>query len=181
MGATPRGSGTRFILQAMGNVAFNQLTRMDTLLYLLAYPQRPLLTTKTIQLVGFDRLGAGQNATVAVMSFSGYDIEDAIVMNRASLDRGFGRCQVLRSYTCALRKYPNRAVDRIMGPPLGPGEVSFPLLLEFSCQCIEWDLFQRPIFLCFCNLQTLCGAVILFPARMILLSAALERILTFGG
>ena len=54
-----------------GNVAFNQLSRMDTLLYLLCYPQRPLLTTKTIELIGFDRLGAGQNATVAVMSYSG--------------------------------------------------------------------------------------------------------------
>ena len=57
--------------QAMGNVAFNQLNRMDTLLYLLCYPQRPLLTTQTLELVGFDRLGAGQNATVAVMSYSG--------------------------------------------------------------------------------------------------------------
>ncbi|GBF89068.1 DNA-directed RNA polymerase subunit 2 [Raphidocelis subcapitata] len=56
--------------QAMGNVAFNQLARMDTLLYLLVYPQRPLLTTRTIELIGFDRLGAGQNATVAVMSFT---------------------------------------------------------------------------------------------------------------
>lgn len=57
--------------QAMGNVAFNQHNRIDTLLYLLSYPQRPLLTTRTIELVGFDRLGAGQNATVAVMSFTG--------------------------------------------------------------------------------------------------------------
>lgn len=57
--------------QAMGNIAYNQLNRMDTLLYLLAYPQRPLLTTRTIELVGYDRLGAGQNATVAVMSYSG--------------------------------------------------------------------------------------------------------------
>jgi DNA-directed RNA polymerase III subunit RPC2 len=57
--------------QAMGNVAYNQLTRMDTLLYLLCYPQSPLLTTKVVELVGFDKLGAGQNAVVAVMSFSG--------------------------------------------------------------------------------------------------------------
>ncbi len=49
--------------------------------------QRPLLTTKHIEIIGFDKLGAGQNATVAVMSYSGYDIEDAIVMNQASLDR----------------------------------------------------------------------------------------------
>lgn len=58
--------------------------------------RRPLLTTKTIELVQYDKLGAGQNAVVAVMSYSGYDIEDAIVMNKASLDRGFGRCIVLR-------------------------------------------------------------------------------------
>lgn len=48
--------------------------------------------------VGYDKLGAGQNATVAVMSFSGYDIEDAIVMNKSSLDRGFGRCIVMKKY-----------------------------------------------------------------------------------
>lgn len=47
---------------------------------------------------GYDKLGAGQNATVAVMSFSGYDIEDAIVMNKSSLDRGFGRCIVMKKY-----------------------------------------------------------------------------------
>lgn len=57
--------------QAMGNVSYNQLCRMDSLLYLLVYPQRPLLTTRTIELVGFDKLGAGQNASVAVMSYSG--------------------------------------------------------------------------------------------------------------
>lgn len=82
--------------QAMGNIAFNQYSRMDTLLYTLVYAQKPLVKTRTIELVGFDRLGAGQNATVAVMSFTGYDIEDAIVMNKCSLDRGFGRCIVLK-------------------------------------------------------------------------------------
>lgn len=77
--------------QAMGNIAYNQLSRLDTLLYLLVYPQRPLLTTKTIEFIGYDKLGAGQNATVAVMSYSGYDIEDAIVMNKArGKVQGFG-------------------------------------------------------------------------------------------
>ncbi|KAJ8774049.1 hypothetical protein K2173_009480 [Erythroxylum novogranatense] len=102
--------------QAMGNIAYNQLCRMDTLLYLLVYPQRPLLTTKSIELVGYDKLGAGQNATVAVMSYSGYDIEDAIVMNKASLDRGFGRCIVLKKYSAVNQKYDNGASDRILRP-----------------------------------------------------------------
>ncbi|KDP40566.1 hypothetical protein JCGZ_24565 [Jatropha curcas] len=102
--------------QAMGNIAYNQLFRMDSLLYLLVYPQRPLLTTRTIELVGYDKLGAGQNATVAVMSYSGYDIEDAIVMNKASLDRGFGRCILLKKYTATIQKYENGAEDRIVRP-----------------------------------------------------------------
>ncbi|KAI3834885.1 hypothetical protein MKW98_015998 [Papaver atlanticum] len=102
--------------QAMGNIAYNQLSRMDSLLYLLVYPQRPLLTTRTIELVGYDKLGAGQNATVAVMSYSGYDIEDAIVMNKSSLDRGFGRCIVLKKSVAILQKYGNNTQDRIRRP-----------------------------------------------------------------
>eukprot|EP00899_Mesostigma_viride_P029397 jgi/Mesvir1/9642/Mv12138-RA.1 len=106
--------------QAMGNIAYNQLNRMDTLLYLMVYPMRPLLTTKTIELINFDKLGAGQNAMVAVMSYSGYDIEDAIVMNKSSLDRGFGRCIVLRKYASVMKKYANRTQDRIVTPAAVP-------------------------------------------------------------
>ncbi|KAA8519299.1 hypothetical protein F0562_013555 [Nyssa sinensis] len=102
--------------QAMGNIAYNQLSRMDTLIYLLVYPQRPLLTTRTIELVGYDKLGAGQNATVAVMSYSGYDIEDAIVMNKSSLDRGFGRCIVMKKLSDINQKYENNTSDRIIRP-----------------------------------------------------------------
>ncbi|KAM3205803.1 hypothetical protein P3L10_029213 [Capsicum annuum] len=89
---------------------------MDGLLYLLVYPQRPLLTTRTIELVGYDKLGSGQNATVAVMSYSGYDIEDAIVMNKSSLDRGFGRCIVMKKYTAICQKYDSCTSDRIIKP-----------------------------------------------------------------
>ena len=114
--------------QAIGAIGFNQLNRIDTLLYLMVYPQQPMVKTKTIELVGYDKLPAGQNATVAVMSYSGYDIEDALIQNKvniictttdleetadntpypqASLDRGYGRCQVLRKNATLIRKYPN--------------------------------------------------------------------------
>ncbi|KAF8824480.1 hypothetical protein HHX47_DHR8000462 [Lentinula edodes] len=93
--------------QAIGAIGYNQLNRIDTLLYLSVYPQQPMVKTRSIELVGYDRLPAGQNATVAVMSYSGYDIEDALILNKASLDRGYGRCQVLRKNATLIRKYPN--------------------------------------------------------------------------
>jgi DNA-directed RNA polymerase III subunit RPC2 len=43
-------------------------------------------------------------------------------MNKASLDRGFGRCIVVKKYGAVLRKYANRTQDRIVGPPLQPGQ-----------------------------------------------------------
>src|ERR1700733_12735394 len=77
--------------QAIGAIGYNQLNRIDTLLYLLNYPQQPMVKSRTIEMIGFDKLPGGQNAIIAVMSYSGYDIEDASVLNKASLDRGFGR------------------------------------------------------------------------------------------
>lgn len=105
--------------QAIGAIAYNQFSRIDTLLYLMVYPQQPMVKTRTIELIHYDKLPAGQNATVAVMSYSGYDIEDAVVLNKSSCDRGFGRCQVLRKYSTQLRKYANRSADRIGDRQLG--------------------------------------------------------------
>lgn len=41
-------------------------------------------------MINWDKLPAGQNAQVAIMSYSGYDIEDAIILNQSSIDRGYG-------------------------------------------------------------------------------------------
>lgn len=101
--------------QAIGAIANNQFHRIDTLLYLMVYPQKPLVKTRTIELIKYDKLPAGQNAVVAVMSYSGYDIEDALVLNKASVDRGFGRCQVLRKYVAQLKIYANQSKDAIHG------------------------------------------------------------------
>ncbi|ORX87985.1 beta and beta-prime subunits of DNA dependent RNA-polymerase [Anaeromyces robustus] len=102
--------------QAIGAVAYNQFTRTDTLLYLNVYPQQPMVKTKTIELIGYNKLPAGQNATVAVMSYSGYDIEDALIVNKASLDRGFARVQTMRRFSAMIKTYPNGTYDRVFLP-----------------------------------------------------------------
>lgn len=102
--------------QAMGTIALNQKNRIDTLLYNLVYPMKPMVKTRTIELSNFENLPAGQNAIVAVMSYSGYDIEDAVILNRASLDRGYGRCLVYRNQKAVMKRYANQTSDRIMGP-----------------------------------------------------------------
>jgi DNA-directed RNA polymerase III subunit RPC2 len=70
--------------------------------YLLVYPQKPLVKTTHIDLINYENLPAGHNASVAVMSYSGYDIEDAVMVNKASLDRGFGRSMYYRRYETEL-------------------------------------------------------------------------------
>lgn len=102
--------------QAMGTIALNQRNRIDTLLYNLVYPMRPMVKSRTIELIHFEEMPAGQNAIVAVMSYSGYDIEDAIILNRASLDRGYGRCLVYRNAKATMKRYANQTADRILGP-----------------------------------------------------------------
>lgn len=49
-------------------------------------------------------------------SYSGYDIEDAIVLNRGSMDRGFGRCLVAKKFATTIKRYANGTSDRSTGP-----------------------------------------------------------------
>lgn len=66
------------------------MSSFDTLLDLLVYPQRPLVKSHTIEITNYEKLPAGHNATVAVMSYSGHDIENMLILCRESIDRGFG-------------------------------------------------------------------------------------------
>ena len=101
--------------QAMGAIAQNQFIRTDTLLLTLVYPQKPMCKSRTIDLIGWENLPAGHNASVAVMSYSGYDIEDAIVMNKASLDRGFGRCGYFKRNSTQLESRAG-LIEQVRGP-----------------------------------------------------------------
>lgn len=88
------------------------------MLYLMCYPQRPLLQTKTIKIMKYHKMPAGHNASVAVLSYSGYDIEDAVIVNKGAIDRGFGKIIYRRRYESEVMKYAGGGMDRILGPEL---------------------------------------------------------------
>ncbi|KAG9129948.1 hypothetical protein Leryth_007080 [Lithospermum erythrorhizon] len=84
--------------QAMGIYVTNYQIRMDTLAYVLYYPQKPLVTTRAMEHLHFRQLPAGINAIVAIACYSGYNQEDSIIMSQSAIDRGFFRSLFFRSY-----------------------------------------------------------------------------------
>jgi len=107
-----RGSKTQ--KQALGLYAANYLCRLDTDVSILQYPQKPLVRSFV-----YDTLNtypAGQNLTVAIMTYEGYNMEDALVLNKGSLDRGVGRSFYFRPYSAVEMNYAGGLKDEIQIP-----------------------------------------------------------------
>ena len=74
--------------QGLGVYATSYRARFDKAAYLLHYPQRSLVTTRASRFLDTEVLGYGQNVIVAIAAFTGYNMEDAIVINRSAVERG---------------------------------------------------------------------------------------------
>lgn len=105
--------------QALGLYAANFQLRVDTRGHLLHYPEKPLVQTRMLDIMGFNDRPAGQNMIVAVMSFTGYNIEDAIIMNKSSIERGLARSTFFRLYETEERRYMGGLSDKIEIPEPG--------------------------------------------------------------
>jgi DNA-directed RNA polymerase II subunit RPB2 len=90
--------------QAMGMYALNFQERFDALAHLLCYPQVPFVSPFMSRFYGAQEMPSGQNIIVAIMTYTGYNQEDSIMINRASLERGLFRSVFYRTYKDEERK-----------------------------------------------------------------------------
>jgi len=90
--------------QAMGMFALNYRERFDAMAHLLCYPQVPFVSPFMSKFYGAQEMPCGQNIIVAVATYTGYNQEDSVMINRASLDRGLFRSIFFRTYKDEERK-----------------------------------------------------------------------------
>jgi hypothetical protein len=102
--------------QAMGIYLSNYRDRTD-ISYLLYHPHRRLISTRAIKYVGSDMLPAGENIMVGIACYTGYNMEDSLIFNSASVDRGLFRSATYKKYISKAQKNQSTAQDDIFMKP----------------------------------------------------------------
>ncbi len=102
--------------QSLGMYATNFSARYDTRAYVLYYPQEPIVQTSVYKALNLREKSAGQNCIVALTSYHGYNMADAIVINRSAVDRGLARVVMFKTYETEERLYPGGQKDTIELP-----------------------------------------------------------------
>ena len=108
--------GSKILKQSLGLYAANYLLRMDTDVNILHYPQKPITKTFMHDIYEWEKHPAGQNVIIAVMSYEGYNMEDAIILNKASVDRGFARSTYFKPFSAEELRYQGGLVDEVCVP-----------------------------------------------------------------
>jgi len=108
--------GSKNQKQALGMYAINFPIRIDMDVNILHYPQIPLVQSIMHEVSNYNKHPSGQNMVVAVMSYKVYNVDDAVILNKASIDRGLGRSTYYRPTIAEELRYSSGLTDEISIP-----------------------------------------------------------------
>jgi DNA-directed RNA polymerase II subunit RPB2 len=103
--------------QAMGIFALSHKIRTDTIVHVLDYPQKPLVSTMSSEFLGFNDMPSGINAIVAIACYSGFNQEDSLILNQSAIERGLFSTTSYRTL-CYAEKRKGNSTETICIPPL---------------------------------------------------------------
>jgi len=108
---------SNFAKQSQGLYAINFNKRYDPRAFLLYYPQSPIVDSLAYRTLKMQRHPSGQNFVVALSTYYGYNMKDAVILNRAAVDRGLARSAAYKTYSDEERRYPGSQQDYFKVPP----------------------------------------------------------------
>ena len=108
--------------QSLGVYTANYRYRLDKA-FLAYYSTRPLISSRTAKIVNYDMIPTGENCIVAIMSHTGYNQEDNIIINKAAIDRGLFRATYFDKIIDKLAKNQETGMNEKFTKP-NPDEVN---------------------------------------------------------
>ncbi len=108
--------GAKMFKQALGLGSINYNLRTDTESYLLHYPQKALVKTRTMDLIELNKRPQHQNFVIAVLPYYGFNTLDALILNKGSVERSLGRSSYFRVYESSENRYPGGQRDTFEVP-----------------------------------------------------------------
>ncbi|MBI2546990.1 MAG: DNA-directed RNA polymerase subunit B [Candidatus Aenigmarchaeota archaeon] len=136
--------GAKMVGQSIGIFSTNFLSRTDTKSNVMLYPQKPLVQTHAYSIFPYDKHPSGNNVVIAVASFDGYNMEDSIVINAGSLQKGLLWSYMYRTYETEQKRYLGGQEDQIGIPEAGvrgyAGEDAYKHLSEDGISNPETNL-----------------------------------------
>jgi len=130
--------------QAMGVYASNFPKRMDTIAHVLWYPMKPLVKTESMEFMRSRDLPSGQNAIIAIASYTGYNQEDSLIMNLSSIDRGFMRSMYYKYVDDSCKRKAQMSKETWENPKLVEEEILGTISAKNKYHDLDNDGFCPP-------------------------------------
>ena len=117
--------------QAMSMFALSHLIRADTIAHVIGSSQKPLVGTRSSEILGFNDMPSGINAIVAIACYTGFNQEDSIILNHSAVQRGLFWATSYRTHS-EVEKKDGNMTEKFGLPPLDKRkrEANYSLLDE---------------------------------------------------